>query len=136
MNIHIDRRARCRGQRRSALGRLHARVARAQSKTLVAATFPGTWNEADRNVVSPAFKAATGAAVTQSIILGTDQVARLTAAKGGNPPFDVAFFDTPQVLDAAKEGLIVEYPAAKSPHFGELLPKFQDKWGPQASPCK
>jgi putative spermidine/putrescine transport system substrate-binding protein len=106
-------------------------VARAQSKTLVAATFPGTWNEADRNVVSPAFKAATGAAVTQSIILGTDQVARLTAAKGNTPPFDVAFFDTPQVLDAAKEGLIVEYPAAKSPHFAELLPKFQDKWGPK-----
>jgi len=68
-------------------------IVRAQSKTLVAATFPGTWNEADRNVVSPAFKAATGAAVTQSIVLGTDQVARLTAAKGNKPPFDVAFFD-------------------------------------------
>ena len=50
-------------------------------------------------------------------MLGTDQVARLTAAKGNKPPFDVAFFDTPQVLDAAKEGLIVEYPAAKSPNF-------------------
>jgi putative spermidine/putrescine transport system substrate-binding protein len=106
-------------------------VARAQARTLVAATFPGTWNEADRNVISPAFKSATGAAVTQSIVLGTDQVARLTAAKGNKPPFDVAFFDTPQVLDAAKEGLIVEYPAAKSPNFGELIPKFQDKWGPK-----
>ena len=36
---------------------------------------------------------------------GTDQVARLTAAKGNKPPFDVAFFDTPQVLDAVKEAL-------------------------------
>src|ERR1700676_4319108 len=106
-------------------------VLRAQSKTLVAATFPGTWNEADRNVISPAFKAATGASATQSIVLGTDQVARLTAAKGNKPPFDVAFFDTPQVLDAAKEGLIVEYPAAKSPNFSGLIPKFQDKWGPK-----
>jgi putative spermidine/putrescine transport system substrate-binding protein len=78
-------------------------IVRAQSKTLVAATFPGTWNEADRNVVSPAFKTATGAAVTQSIVLGTDQVARLTAAKGNKPPFDVAFFDTPQVLDAVRK---------------------------------
>ena len=103
----------------------------AQAKTLVAATFPGTWNEADRNVIAPAFKSATGAAVTQSIILGTDQVARLTAAKGSKPPFDVAFFDTPQVLDAVKDGLIVEYPAAQSPHFKALLPKFQDKWGPK-----
>ena len=106
-------------------------ILRAQSKTLVAATFPGTWSEADRNIILPAFKAATGAAVTQSIVLGTDQVARLTAAKGNKPPFDVAFFDTPQVLDAAKEGLIVEYPAAKSPNFSSLLPKFQDKWGPK-----
>jgi len=106
-------------------------VLRAQGKTLVAATFPGTWNEADRNIISPAFKAATGASVTQSIVLGTDQVARLTAAKGNKPPFDVAFFDTPQVLDAVKAGLIVEYPAAKSPHFKDLIPKFQDKWGPK-----
>jgi putative spermidine/putrescine transport system substrate-binding protein len=106
-------------------------ILRAQSKTLVAATFPGTWSEADRNIILPAFKAATGAAVTQSIVLGTDQVARLTAAKGNKPPFDVAFFDTPQVLDAAKERLIVEYPTAKSPNFSSLLPKFQDKWGPK-----
>ena len=69
-------------------------ILKAQSKTLVAATFPGTWSEADRNVILPAFKAATGgASVTQSIVLGTDQVARLTAAKGNKPPFDVAFFD-------------------------------------------
>ena len=39
--------------------------------------------------------------MTQSIILGTDQVARLQAAKGSRPPFDVAIFDSPQVLDAA-----------------------------------
>ena len=102
-----------------------------QGKTLVAATFPGTWNEAHRNILAPAFRRATGATVTQSIILGTDQVARLQAAKGSRPPFDVAIFDSPQVLDAAREGLIVEYPVAKSPRYGELLPAFQDKWGPK-----
>ena len=106
-------------------------ILRAQSKTLVAATFPGTWNEVDKTIITPAFRSATGAAVTHSIVLGTDQVARLTAAKGNKPPFDVAFFDTPQVLDAVKEGLIVEYPAAKSPNFKGLIPKFQDKWGPK-----
>jgi putative spermidine/putrescine transport system substrate-binding protein len=103
----------------------------AQGKTLVAATFPGTWNDAHRNILVPAFRKATGASATLSIILGTDQVARLQAAKGSRPPFDVAIFDSPQVLDAAREGLIVEYPAAKSPHFAELLPSFQDKWGPK-----
>jgi putative spermidine/putrescine transport system substrate-binding protein len=106
-------------------------VAGAQSKTLVAATFPGTWSEADRNIIAPAFKQDTGAAVTQSIVLGNDQLARLIASKGNRPPYDVAFFDAPQVLDAAKDGLIVEYPSAKSPNFKDLLPKFQDKWGPK-----
>jgi putative spermidine/putrescine transport system substrate-binding protein len=108
-----------------------AHVAFAQSKTLVAATFPGTWSEADRNIVAPAFARATGASATQSIVLGNDQLAQLIAAKGNRPPYDVAFFDSPQVLDAVKDGLIVEYPSGKSPNFKELLPKFQDKWGPK-----
>jgi len=102
----------------------------AQAKQLVAATFPGTWNEAHRQFLAPAFTKRTGASATQSILLGNDQLSRLIAAKGGKPPFDVALFDRPQVLDAAKQGLIVEYPAAMSPNYKDLLPEFQDKWGP------
>jgi putative spermidine/putrescine transport system substrate-binding protein len=109
------------------------RLAAAQSKTLVAATFPGTWNEAHRQHLLPAFVKKAGARATQSIILGHDQIARLAAAKGGRPPFDVALFDSPQVLDAVKQGLIVEYPVAKSPNYKDLLPEFQDKWGPRIS---
>src|SRR5262245_45056439 len=104
MTIHFTRRCLMGGAAAFGAGLAVSPCAIAQAKTLVAATFPGTWNEADRNVVAPAFKSSTGAAVTQSIILGTDQVARLTAAKGSKPPFDVAFFDTPQVLDAVKDG--------------------------------
>ncbi len=104
-----------------------------QSGPLVAATFPGTWSEAHRNILKPAFTKATGASVTQSIILGTDQISRLVAAKGSQPPFDVAIFDSPQVLDAVKQGLITEYPVAKSAHFKDLLPPFQNKWGPTVS---
>jgi putative spermidine/putrescine transport system substrate-binding protein len=108
------------------------RRATAQGKTLVAATFPGTWNEAHRQILAPAFtRRAGGATVTQSIILGHDQVSRLLAAKGRRPPFDVAIFDSPQVLDAARQGLIVEYPVARSPNYKDLLPEFQDKWGPR-----
>jgi putative spermidine/putrescine transport system substrate-binding protein len=131
MTFRINRRTLIKSAAGLGAGLAMPAVLRAQGKTLVAATFPGTWNEADRNIIAPAFKKATGASVTQSIVLGTDQVARLMAAKGNKPPFDVAFFDTPQVLDAAKEGLIVEYPIDKSPHFKELVPAFQDKWGPK-----
>jgi len=100
---------------------------------LVAATFPGTWSEAQRTILKPAFEKATGASVTQSIILGTDQVSRLIAAKGQRPPFDVAIFDSPQVLDAVAQGLITEFPMEKSANFKDLLPPFQDKWGPKIS---
>src|SRR5262249_39077958 len=103
----------------------------AQSKTLVPATFPGPWNDAHRNILVPAFRNPTRPSPTPSSILGTDQVARLHAAKRSPPPLHAPLFDSPQVLDAAREGLIVEYPAAKSPHFAELLPSFQDKWGPK-----
>ncbi len=108
-------------------------LARAQSGTLVAATFPGTWSEAQRTILKPAFETATKGTVTQTIILGTDQVARLVAAKGKTPPFDVAIFDSPQVLDAVKQGLISEFPVAKSANYKDLLPPFQDKWGPKIS---
>ncbi len=115
------------------LSSLLPHAAGAQSKTLVAATFPGTWNEAHRSLLLPAFMKRSGATATQSIILGADQISRLVAAKGGKPPFDVAFLDSPQVLDAAAQGLIVEYPAAQSPNYKDLLPEFQDKWGPRIS---
>ena len=105
----------------------------AQQKTLVVATFPGTWNEAHRNVLAPYFRKRTGASVTQSIQLATEQLAKLMAAKGGRPPFDVAILDEPQVLDAASQGLIDEYPVAKSPNYKDLLPAFQDRWGPKIS---
>jgi putative spermidine/putrescine transport system substrate-binding protein len=102
------------------------------AENLVVATFPGTWNEAQTKVLAPYFKKRTGASVTATIKLAHDQVAMLAAA-GGNPPFDVAIFDDPQVLDAVKQGLIVEYPQAKSPNFKELLPEYQDPWGPKIS---
>jgi putative spermidine/putrescine transport system substrate-binding protein len=131
MIMHTTRRRLLKGIGASALALAAPRLALAQTKTLVAATFPGTWSEADRQIIQPAFKQLTGASVTQSIVLGTDQVSRLVAAKGNKPPFDVAFFDAPQVIDAVRDGLIVEYPVASSPNFKDLLPSAQNKWGPQ-----
>ena len=49
--------------------------------------------------------------------LALAQAKTLVAAKGNKPPFDVAFFDAPQVIDAVRDGLIVEYPMANSPNF-------------------
>ena len=56
MTDRIDRRALLAGA--AALGAASALPARAlaQGKTLVAATFPGTWNEAHRKILAPAFR--------------------------------------------------------------------------------
>ncbi len=117
-----------------ALG-LAPRAAYAQSETLVVATFPGTWNEAHRGVLAPYFRKQTGAAVTQTVVLATDQVARLQAAQAGRnpPPFDVAIMDEGPLLDALKAGVLEKFPADKSAHFKNLLPAFQGEWGPAIS---
>src|SRR5436190_10924317 len=104
MTIHLSRRHLLGAGAAVSAASLLPAASTAQSKTLVAATFPGTWNEAHREFLAPAFTKRTGASVTQSILLGNDQLSRLTAAKGGKPPFDVALFDAPQVLDAASRG--------------------------------
>jgi putative spermidine/putrescine transport system substrate-binding protein len=133
MQSSMSRRHLLRASAGAALLALAPGRALAQAKTLVAATFPGTWNEAHRNLLAPYFKKRTGASVTQSIQLATDQLAKLAAAKGGRPPFDVAILDEPQVFDAANQGLIDEYPVAKSPNYKDLFPAYQDKWGPKIS---
>src|SRR5712692_8779513 len=130
MTIHLSRRHLLGAGAALGAASLLPAASTAQSKQLVAATFPGTWNEAHREFLAPAFTKRTGATVTQSILLGNDQLQRLVAAKGGKPPFDVALFDRPQVLDVVKQGLIVEYPTAKSANYKDVLPEFQDKRGP------
>ena len=88
MGSHIGRReVLVAGAATSLLAALPPRVF-AQQKTLVVATFPGTWSEADRNLLAPYFKKRTGASVTQSIQLATEQLAKLAAAKGGRDRFD------------------------------------------------
>jgi putative spermidine/putrescine transport system substrate-binding protein len=101
--------------------------------TLVAATFPGTWNDAHKNVLAPYFEKETGATVTLTIMLATDQLAKLAAAKGATPPFDVAIMDEGPLLDALDQGVLDKFPVAKSKYYSELLPVFQDEWGPKIS---
>jgi putative spermidine/putrescine transport system substrate-binding protein len=107
---------------------LFPRVAHAKD-TLVVATFPGTWSEVHRDILAPYFRKRTNADVTQSVILATDQISKLQAARG-QAPFDVSILDEGPLLDGIKLGLFDKYPVAKSKHFGDLLPPFRNEWGP------
>jgi putative spermidine/putrescine transport system substrate-binding protein len=104
----------------------------AAKDALVVATFPGTWSEVHRDILGPYFRKKTGADLTQTVMLATDQVAKLEAAKG-HPPFDVAIMDEGPLLDAVKLGLFDKYPAARSRNFNDLLPAFRNEWGPAIS---
>lgn len=100
------------------------------AEELVAATFGGTWANVHKQVLAPYFTKRTGASVVQSPMLATEQIAKLTAAKGGQPPFDVAMLDEGPALEAIDAGLIAPYDAAKSPNFAKLFPQFQGQFGP------
>ncbi|MEN8198034.1 MAG: ABC transporter substrate-binding protein, partial [Pseudomonadota bacterium] len=100
------------------------------AERLVAATFGGTWSQVHRKLLAPYFRKRTGASVTQAVMLATQQIAKLTAAKGGKPPFDVSILDEGPALNAIKLGLIEKYNPAKSPNYKDLLAPFKDEWGP------
>ena len=65
----------------------------AQARPLVFATFTGSWEEAHKAVLVPAFRKATGnAPIVLDPMLSVDQIAKVTAARA-NPPIDVMLHD-------------------------------------------
>jgi len=130
MTHRIDRRTLLRGAASTGAVSLSPIPAIAQGKTLVAATFPDMWSVLHRGILAAAFVNASGDSVKQPAIYGTEQLKQLINGKGARPPFDVALFNSLHVPEAVNRGLIAEYPIAQSPNYPDLLPRFQDKWGP------
>ncbi|NEL74503.1 MAG: ABC transporter substrate-binding protein, partial [Xanthomonas perforans] len=61
----------------------------AQARPLVFATFTGSWEEAHKAVLVPAFRKETNnAPIVLDPMLSVDQIAKVSAAKA-NPPIDV-----------------------------------------------
>lgn len=114
-----------------ALAGLPAMPAFAQAGNLIAHTFPPPFQDMTQKVLIPEFKRKTNSDVTLTTMLAVDAVTRLSAAKGGRPPFDIVLLDQGPLLDAVKAGVLAEYPVAKSAHYKDLLPVAQDKWGPK-----
>jgi putative spermidine/putrescine transport system substrate-binding protein len=102
----------------------------AQAKRLVFATFTGSWEEAHRSVLVPAFKKANPSAdIVLDPMLSVDQIAKVTAARN-NPPIDVMLHDPGPALTAVAQDLVAEFPVAKSKHYKDLIPEAQDPTGP------
>jgi len=101
----------------------------AQARKLVFATFTGSWEEAHRDVLVPAFKKATGQDMLLDAMLSVDQIAKVTAARN-NPPIDVMLHDPGPALTAIAQDLVEPFPVAGSKYFSELIPEAQDPMGP------
>ena len=114
------------------LGAMHAfpGLTWAQARPLVFATFTGSWEEAHKAVLVPAFRKATGNAdMVLDPMLSVDQIAKVTAAKN-NPPIDVMLHDPGPALQAVAQGLVEPYPDEKSAYYKDLIPAAQEPSGP------
>lgn len=104
-------------------------MSQAQAKRLVFATFTGSWEEAHKAVLVPAFRASTKADITLDPMLSVDQIAKVSAARN-NPPLDVMLHDPGPALTAVGMGLTENYPVAQSKYYKDLIPEAQESTGP------
>src|SRR3974377_2179103 len=89
----------------------------AQARRLVFATFTGSWEEAHRDVLVPAFRKTTNnAEIPLDPMLSVDQIDKVNAALQ-NPPIDVMLHDPGPALVAIDQGLVEAFPVDKSAYY-------------------
>src|SRR5476651_438466 len=95
-------------------------ISRAEARRLVFATFTGSWEEAHKDVLVPAFRKATNAEMVLDPMLSVDQIAKVKASLT-NPPIDVMLHDPGPALIAIDQGLVEPYPVGESKYYAELI---------------
>ncbi len=114
------------------LGAMHAfpGLSKAQARRLVFATFTGSWEEAHKDVLVPAYRKMTNnAEIVLDPMLSVDQIAKVTAARS-NPPIDVMLHDPGPALQAIAADLVEPYPVAESAFYKDLIADAQEPMGP------
>jgi putative spermidine/putrescine transport system substrate-binding protein len=104
------------------------RPARASTGAAVAATFPGSWEDAYRSIVAPIVKEA-GFDVTIAPALAQDQIAKLMASPG-QPPYDALLVSPGQTATLIEAGLIEKIDPSRLKNWSKLSPIAQNEWGP------
>src|SRR4051812_42522091 len=104
----------------------------AQARPLVFATFTGSWEEAHKAVLVPAFRKETSnAPIVLDPMLSVDQIAKVSAARA-SPPIDVMLHDPGPALTALAQDLVEPFPVERSAAFKDLIPDAQEASGPAA----
>lgn len=103
-------------------------MARAASGQVVAATFPGSWEDAYRSILTPMVKEA-GYDLTIAPALAQDQIAKLMASPG-QPPYDALLVSPGQSAILIEAGLIEKIDPTKLRNWSKLSPSARNEWGP------
>ena len=103
-------------------------MARAATGQVVAATFPGSWEDAYRTILTPMVKEA-GFDLTIAPALAQDQIAKLMASPG-QPPYDALLVSPGQSAILIDAGLIEKIDPSKLKNWDKLTPSAQNEWGP------
>jgi putative spermidine/putrescine transport system substrate-binding protein len=120
--------------RRSLLGAAGAapfaglRIANAQGGSLIATTYPGSWETAHRQFLVPAFTRATGASVALQPVLALEAITRVGASRNA-PPYDAIVLDEGPYLAALQQDIFAELPPGKLRNLADLPPAFIDPNG-------
>jgi len=94
------------------------------ASSIVATTYPGSFDEAFKAVVGPAYSKAGGAGVSFTPLLGVDQIGKIQASRNA-PPFDVVLFDEGPLIPAIESGVLEKFPAEKSKTFADIPAAFR-----------
>lgn len=101
------------------------------SKSVVAAVFPGTWEDAYRTIVAPVV-AEAGFDITIAPAMAQDQVGKMMAS-GGTPPYDALLVSPGQTAMLKEAGLIVEIDPSRLKNWDLLIDSAKTPYGPSVT---
>jgi putative spermidine/putrescine transport system substrate-binding protein len=96
--------------------------------SVTAATYPGAWEDAYRDIVAPILKKKEDIALELQALFAVDQVAKARAARGA-PPFDAFVLDPGPRITAIDAGLFEKFDGKKISNASKMPAGFIDEWG-------
>lgn len=96
--------------------------------SLVATTYPGSWEDAYRAVVTPMLKKQDDIDLELAPLFAMDQIGKAKAARGA-PPFDVFVLDPGPRIVAIEGGLFDKFDGKKLSNLSKVPAGFADDYG-------
>jgi putative spermidine/putrescine transport system substrate-binding protein len=96
--------------------------------SLVATTYPGTWEDAYRTVVLPLLKKKDDIDLELAPLFAMDQIGKAKAARGA-PPFDVFVLDPGPRIVGIEGGIFEKFDGKKLSNLSKLPAGFADDYG-------